>query len=176
MSFDWQISVGDIIAFVSLIGSIIMFVLTTIKQTKSKSNAEGASSFNDAAKKYYELMVDITPKLLNRTKVEEKKEKAECDAAVVRTGKSKWVIKIFNKGNSNANNVAFKYLSEDGPAIIGSVKEIFPIELIEPQKNVDYHFMVFMSTKSSSWKYELTWTNDDGTPGSKKGVITLPLT
>jgi hypothetical protein len=179
MTFNWEVSVGDIVAFIAFIGSLVMFVLTTIKQTKSKMDADGASSFYDAAKKYYDFMIDETPNFLWGNRVSaggEESEKANCDVSIVRTGSSNWVLKVFNKGTANANNVSFKYLVEGAPEIITTGGKAFPIKLLEPQKNVDYHFMVYLSTVGMSWEYDISWINDDGEQTSKKGVLTLPLT
>lgn len=176
MSFNWEVSIGDIIALFAFLGSIVMFVLTAIKQTKSKSNADSANGFYDAAKNYYDLMVDITPKILTgATPKKSQDKKAECDAYIVKTGSNKWIIKIFNKGTANANNVDFKYLTDGAPRIFSGGGDAFPIELLEPQKNVDYHFMVFLGQAHTSWKYEISWIEDDGSQFSKKGVLTLPL-
>ncbi len=88
MTFDWNVSIGDIIAFIALLGSITMFVLTTIKQAKSKNSAKSANDFYDAAKKYYDLMVDFTPKIFNHTNMvsggySNEVKKAICDASIV---------------------------------------------------------------------------------------------
>lgn len=180
MTFDWKVSLGDIIALCAMIGSVVMFILTSLKQSKSKDNAKNANSFYDAAKKYYDLMVDLTPSLINKSEnapvVSEERKKASCDASIVRMGSNKWVLKVFNKGNANATDISFKYLIDDAPVIIGAKGDTFPIKLLEPQKNVDYHLGIFLSLSSSSWEYEIEWTNVDGTKDSKIGVMTLPLT
>ncbi len=181
MTFDWNVSFGDIVAFCALLGSIAMFILTSIKQSKSKDSAINANSFYDAAKKYYDLMVELTPKMLNTSKgtsrdIANEVKKAICDASIVKIGSGKWILKVFNKGNMDATNVIFKYLKKDAPTILGSRGDAFPIKLLEQQKNVDYHLVIHMGLSSSSWEYEVTWTNEDGTVDRKKGVLTLPLT
>ncbi len=175
MTFNWEVSVGDIIAFISLIGSILMFGLTSKKQKRTKDFAQNANAYNDSAKKYYDLMVE-------QIKVEKHNygdnglkaiaKQAYCDANIVKIGSNKWILKVFNKGNANATDVSFKYLIENAPTITGKA---FPIKLLEPQKNVDYHLLIHMGLSNESWKYEITWTNEDGTPDSKKGILTLPL-
>lgn len=177
MIFNWDISVGDIIAFFSLLGSILMFWLTSRKQRKTKDFAENANAYNDSAKKYYDLMVEqikTEKNSINDINFKTTK-KAYCDANIVKIGSNNWILKVFNKGNANAADVSFKYLIDNVPAILGSNGKTFPIKLIEPQKNVDYHLLIHMGLSSESWEYEITWTNEDGTADGKKGILTLPL-
>lgn len=177
MTFNWEVSVGDIIAFLSLLGSIVMFGLTSRKQRKTKDFAQNANAYNDSAKKYYDLMVEqlkaekhnISDTSLKTTK------KAYCDANIVKIGSNKWILKVFNKGNATASDVSFKYLIENAPAILGPNGKSFPIKMLEPQKNIDYHLLIHMGLSSESWEYEISWTNEDGTADSKKGILTLPL-
>ncbi len=169
MKLNLEISVGDIIALCALIGSIVVFILSMISQMKTKGYAENANTYNESAKKYYDLASDQLENSNN------KKEDAKCDANIVKLGKTKWVLKIFNKGKTDATDVTFNYLSDEGPDIIGLGESNFPIKLLEPQKNVDYHIIVHMGLRSSSWEYELKWINEDGKHDSKKGVLTLPL-
>ncbi len=175
MIINWEVSIGDLIAFLSLIGTIVMFILTNIKQRKTKDFAKNANAYNDSAKKYYDLMIEqlITEKSISGDdKI--KTKKAFCDANIVKIGSNNWILKVFNKGNVPARNVSFKYLIDDAPIIISS-KDTFPIKLLEPQKNVDYHLGIYLSLRTSSWDYEIAWTNEDGTVDSKKGILTLPL-
>ncbi|MDF1617318.1 hypothetical protein [Petrocella sp. FN5] len=168
MNINLEVSVGDIIAFCALIGSIIMFVLNLINQARTKAYAENANAYNESARKYFDLAVE---------QMETKKdnfEKAICDANIVRYGKNSWLLKIFNKGSASATNVTFKYI-DGGPDIVGGSDSNFPISLLEPQKNVDFHIIITMSTRGSSWDYELSWTAEDGQEQSKRGVLTLPL-
>lgn len=168
MRFNFEISIGDIIALLSLLGSIILFVINLFNQAKTKAYAENANAYNESAKKYFDLSVEH---------LESKKNsivKATCDANIVRIEKNKWILKIFNKGTAPAINVSFKYIDE-GPDIIGGNEKDFPIKLLEPQKNVDYHIIITLSTRSSSWDYELSWYAEDGQITIKRGVLTLPL-
>lgn len=174
MIFDWAVLVGDIIALCSLIGSIIMFIRTAKKQRETMNSAIIANSYMDSAKKYYDMMIDQLKDEKNNSSQREAKtvlEKAYCDANIVKTGSNKWILKIFNKGYANATNVSFKYLVENAPPILGE----FPIKSLEPQKNVDNHIIIHLGLGSSSWDYEINWTNEDGTIDSKRGILTLPL-
>lgn len=178
MIFKWEVSVGDVIAFFSLLGSLAMFWLTSKNQRKTKDFAQNADAYNDSAKKYYDLMVEQikAQKLItsdNNLKMTTKK--AYCDANIVKIGSSKWILKVFNKGNGNATDVSFKYLIDNGPVILGSNPNLFLIKLLEPQKNVDFHVLIHMGLSSKSWEYEISWTNEDGTADNKKGILTLPL-
>lgn len=170
MKFNFEISIGDIIALCSLIGSVIMFVLNIINQLKSKKFAQNANAYNESAKKYYDLAVEQL-----QVNISTVKSVAICDANIVKVGSNKWILKIFNKGNSDASDVTFRYLADEAPPIIGPSGETFPIKLLESQKNVDCHLIIHMGLPSSSWEYELTWKNNDGKTVSKKGVLTLPL-
>lgn len=177
MTFVLEVSVGDIIAFFSLLGSIVMFVLTIKKQRKTKEFAENANAYNDSAKKYYDLMIEqlnTEKENANMGNVKNVK-KASCDVNVVKIASNKWILKVFNKGDANATDVSFKYLIDNAPHVMQSNGKSFPIKLLEPQKNVDYHLGVYLNLNSSSWEYEITWKNEDGTPDSKKGILTLPL-
>jgi|GEM_PF-3578127 len=179
MTFEWIVSVGDIIAFLAFLGSIFMFVMTSIKQRDTKESAKRADSFNESAKKYYDLMVEeMKGKKENTCDNQNKssKNKAYCDANIVRIGNNKWILKVFNKGNANAIEVSFKYMIDNAPEIISVHGTPFPIKLLEPQKNVDYHLGIDLGLTSASWEYEIAWKNEDGTEDSKKGILTLPLT
>lgn len=174
MTFNCEISFGDIIALFSLLGSIVIFWLTSRKQRKAKKFAENANAYNDSAKKYYDLMVnqikaEKSAGLMSATK------KAYCDANIVKIGSNQWILKVFNKGDANATDVSFRYLIDNAPALLESNGKSFPIKVLEPQKNVEYHLLIHMGLNSESWEYETTWINEDGTHDSKKGILTLPL-
>lgn len=178
MTFEWIVSVGDIIAFFAFVGSIVMFFMTWNKQRDTKESAQRADSFNESAKKYYDLMIeDMKVKKEdtcdNKNKLS--KSKAYCDANIVKIGSNKWILKVFNKGNANAIDVSFRYTTENAPEIIPVHGTSFPIKLLEPQKNVDYHLGIYLDLASASWEYEIEWENEDGTKDSKKGILTLPL-
>ncbi len=178
MTFNGEVSVGDIIAFFSLIGSVVMFVLTMKKQRKTKDFAQNANAYNDSAKKYYDLMVEQLKADKHYSGIGNAvtaTKKAYCDANIVKIGSNKWILKVFNKGSTNATDVTFKYLINGAPDILGPSGKTFPIKLLEPQKNVDYHLIIHMDLSSESWEYEMTWKNEDGTTDSKKGILTLPL-
>lgn len=170
MKLNFEISVGDIIALCALIGSVIMFVLNFVNQLKSKKFAQNANAYNESAKKYYDLAVEQL-----QVNISNVNSTANCDANIVKIGNNKWILKIFNKGNSDASDVTFKYLDDEAPPIIGPRGDTFPIKLLEPQKNVDCHLIKHMGLPSSSWEYEITWKNEDGKTVNKKGVLTLPL-
>jgi len=177
MIFNWGVSVGDIIAFLSLLGSIVMFGLTSRKQKNTKDFAQNANAYNDSAKKYYDLMVEqikAEKHSINDANLKPTK-KAYCDANIVKIGSNKWILKVFNKGNANATEISFRYLIDNAPAILGTNGKSFPIKMLEPQKNIDYHLLIHMGLNSESWEYEISWTNEDGTTDSKKGILTLPL-
>jgi hypothetical protein len=179
MTFNSEISVGDIVALFALIGSFVMLILTFNNQKKTKEFAQKANAYNDSAKKYYDLMVEqLEDKAEHYSVVNKPKSatgKAYCDANIVKIGSNKWILKVFNKGDANAKDVYFKYLIDGAPAIISPGETTFPIQLLEPQKNVDYHIMIHLGLRSASWEYEISWTNQDGSTDSKKGVLTLPL-
>lgn len=171
MEFNFTVSVGDIIAFGSLIGSVIMFVLTFIKQSQSKSDAKSANSFYTAAEKYYDMMVQATAtKRLTQPII----SKASCTASVVKTSNNNYVLKISNKGDAIAQEVNFRYIDEDSPEI-ESKENRFPIKFIDPENSVDFFLAIHLGLKSYSWEYELSWAEENGTISSKKGVLTLPL-
>lgn len=169
MSVNTEVSIGDIIAFFALLGSVVMFILNIINQIKTKAYAENANAYNESAKKYFDLASEqiMSSKDINQN--------AKCDANIVKLGKNKWILKIFNKGKISATDVSFKYLEDGGPDIVSGADVSFPIRLLEPQKSVDYHVIIHMGLRSSSWEYELTWINENGESENKRGVLTLPL-
>lgn len=174
MKFNWEVSVGDIIAFCALVGSVITYFSTRISQRKSKGFAQKADAFNDSAKKYYDLMVEKLKNVKNAPVTDGTKmiTKAYCDANIVKIGRNSWILKVYNKGSLSASDVLFKFLIDDAPTAIG-IED--PMKLLEPQKNVDYHLLITLDLSGTSWEYEITWTNEDGTTDSKIGVLTLPL-
>ncbi|MBA4320015.1 MAG: hypothetical protein C0412_16565, partial [Flavobacterium sp.] len=133
---------------------------------------------NESAKKYYDLMVEQikTDKHSNAdSSLKKNLTKAYCDANIVRIGRSDWILKLFNKGDSIAKEVSFKFLGDQSPDVLITSGKEFPLKMLEPQKNVDYHFLVTMNMGSESWEYGIVWTNEDGTRDGKKGILTLPL-
>lgn len=176
MAINLEISIGDIIALLSLIGSIIVLILTIQKHVSTKGFAENADAFNSSAKKYYDLMVQqINYGNHNRQDFNSQnmQNRACCDANIVKISSNKWILKVFNKGKASAKNVTFRYLVDDAPIVLSD--NPFPIKHLEPQKGVDYHLIVHMGMRSSSWDYEITWVNEDDTADRKEGILTLPL-
>ena len=103
-------------------------------------------------------------------------KRAKCDANLVRTGKTDWILKIFNKGQSDAKNVYFNFTSEEGLDLLYSgSKNPFPILILAPQNNIDFHVPIHMGLKESSWTYNIKWDNNDGTTDEKNGELRLPL-
>ena len=57
MTFNWEISIGDVIATFSLESvEVLMYILTSVKQKKTKDFAKNANAYNESAKKYNDLM------------------------------------------------------------------------------------------------------------------------
>ena len=178
MTFNWEISIGDVIATFSLIGSVLMYILTSVKQKKTKDFAKNANAYNESAKKYYDLMVEqikSNNENINKINSTTKTNKAYCDANIIKIGRNSWILKIFNKGNAIAKDISFEFLIDEKPSIIAAPGTSFPIKLLEPQRNVDYHLGIYLGLSTHSWEYQVTWTNQDGSSDSKKGILTLPL-
>lgn len=102
--------------------------------------------------------------------------KAKCDASIVRTGKTDWILKIFNKGQGNAKNIHFEFTSVEKVDILCSGSSpTFPIIELKPQTSVDFHLLIHMGLSESSWPYKIDWENEDSTNGTDSGVLSLPL-
>ncbi len=163
MSFNSEIAIGDIISIIVLIGSFIMFLLTAIKERKTRKYAESANNSNDSAKKYYDLMIEQ----LNIKTEKEKHKKANCDINIIKTGEGKWLFKVCNNGNEIAKNIKFRFLGNDNPSIIKPRGKPFSIKILEPHKNIDYFLSIHMGLKVLSWEYEIEWENLSGLVESK---------
>ena len=83
-------------------------------------------------------------------------KKAHIKGNIIRDTKSSVVLKIFNSGESNANNVRVEIISSIEGLLFS---EIAPIELINPHRNFDFHISL-CEGHVGSIKLRYTW--DDG--------------
>ena len=85
--------------------------------------------------------------------------KADISASFVKLGKSKYRLKIFNKGKATARNVRIEFPDGDDVILADEVSDKFPMEVMEQHHSVDLIAAVHMGTKRKH-PVKLIWADD----------------
>lgn len=113
--------------------------------------------YNKHEKRLNEQQKTINQYQLRKIQEEEAcKKKALIKGNIVRDSKGSVVLKIFNSGESNANNVRVEILSSKEGLLFNDIK---PIELINPHRSFDFHIFL-CEGHASSIKLCYTWDDD----------------
>lgn len=131
-----------IISGISLLVAILSFILSLPTQRlQNKINQL------EVKLKEYEL-----------AEVEKENKKSACvEGRVIKIGKGKYRLKVWNSGNATAKNVTASF--NKGSNIIMMDSEKMPFEELEPQKNFE---IVLVIHNGSSRKFTITTTWEDG--------------
>ena len=151
LGIDWQ----SVVALLALAFSVYTFRRT-----------------HNLAQKQAELLED--QKRLNRILVEKEEteaanaKRADVSARMVRELKGS-KVKVFNAGKASARNVRLVFdESSEGVRLLN--REIFPLEILEPQQGVNLPAAVYLGSPA---KTAITLIWDDGTGDNHEKVVYL---
>lgn len=153
------LTVGDVLASVALVLSIVATVATIRFNSKQKSLIESQELLNQ--------------RLLAREESDAKADRqAVLGANLIKLGKTNWRLKIFNKGRAPARNVTIESSSGNELLIQSDIDSKFPLEVLEPMQGVELHAMVYLGSKS---KYAVTlrWEDEFSHNNEKTVYVTL---
>lgn len=151
---------------IDILGALIAFVALLF----SISNSLRVRKLENVQIKLSEI------ELQEKREEQNRKNKASCDVNIVKVSTGTYILKLFNKGESKAKEIMLKFTSEEKLDIEMDLRNPnFPVKELEPQKNIDYYIFSNDATKGP-WEYFLEWLNEDGTKGTKIGILTMPMT
>lgn len=155
---DAAITVGDIVAALALVLSIVA-TINTIR-------------FNSRQKSLIETQELLNQRLLAREEDHaQANQRADLSANMVKLGKN-WRVKVYNRGKSVARNVRVEWPEDEHLLIASDVESKFPLEVLEPAHGVELHTMVYLGSKS---KHEITlrWSDDSSDENENTVYLTL---
>lgn len=118
--------------------------------------------FNQRQVKWERTAERLNQLLIEREAAEsETQKKAELGVNIVRTGRTDYRMKIFNRGKAAARNVRLEELIEDGLLSRADIERKFPAPAIEPQAGIELFVMVHMQSVPRT-HVRLTWDDDFG--------------
>ena len=117
-------------------------------------------NFNKKQKSLVESQEKLNNLLLEKEEAEALIDKqADLGASFIKLGKSKYRLKIWNKGNACAKNVRLKFPEGNSVLIQSEIDEKFPLEYLERYQSVELIATVSMLTKSKH-TICLVWEDD----------------
>lgn len=146
------LTVGDVLASIALVLSIVSTVATIRFNSKQKSLIESQELLNQ--------------RLLAREEGDARADRqAVLRADLVKLAKTNWRLKIFNEGRAPARNVTIEPSSENELLIQSDIDSKFPLEVLEPMQGVELHARVYLGSKSKHavtlrWEDEFTRDNE----------------
>ena len=148
-------SVGDIGSIASAIVALVALIISVISMHK-------ANKF------------DSTADRLNRMLIEREQaegiasKKADLSANMIKTGKSDYRLKIFNRGKGTACNVRLIDLAGDSSVLISSdIQRKFPRPILEQHQSVELIAAVTLSA-SPCGHIKLQWDDETGADHEKE--------
>lgn len=136
--------IAIILSIISVIIALSTLILSLVK-------------YNKHEKRLNEQQNIINSYQLRKIQEEEvSAKKANIKGNIIRDTKSSVALKIFNSGESNANNVRVDVISSTDGLLF---REIKPIELINPHRNFDFHISL-CEGHVGSIKLRYTWNDE----------------
>lgn len=147
------ITFSDIVALLALVGS-----LESIRRT---------SKFNKRQTEFSETANRLNTLLVEKEQLDsEKLSTAELSANFVKSGKHSYKLKVFNKGESLAENVRIEFPNGSEIVMLSDVERKFPLKTLEPQQSVELIASVHMQSPPNT-EFVLTWDDESGKGRSK---------
>ena len=154
-----SIDLGDLAAVVALLLSAYSIWTT--------------NSFNKRQKAFIEKHDRLNQLLIERESAESKAQlKADVSANFVKTGKSRWTLKVFNRGRGTARNVRLTELGDAGMLSARTVAEKFPLPILEQHQSVELLVRVHLQSATRT-HIKLEWDDDAGKDWSKELTPTI---
>jgi hypothetical protein len=151
---------GDIGSIVSAIVALVALIISIVSM--HKANKFGA-----------------TADRLNRLLIEREQadgvasKKADLSANIIKTGKSDYRLKIFNRGKGTARNVRLIDLAGDCSMIMADeFQRKFPLTLLEQHQSVELIVVVTLGGSRSS-HIKLQWDDETGVNHEKELTETI---
>jgi hypothetical protein len=98
-----------------------------------------------------------------------KQNAAEVNATIFKTGKD-WTLKIFNKGNSAAKSVRWKFIGEDPSWFIND--RLFPMEFLNAKQGVDLHVLIHSGSHPKA-EIVIEWDDNNKKNNMWNAILTL---
>ena len=131
---DFTVSLGDIAAFFALLISGYAVWTTTKFNKRQLSLVESQKQLNAL------LLEQGRNEAFNASK-------ADPDASFVTLGRTRYKLKIWNKGQAAARNVRIVFPDGNDVVIDSEVQEKFPLEVLERFQSVELNAAISMQTK-----------------------------
>lgn len=151
---DIDIDAGDIIALVAL-----LIAIWTAWRTDRFNKRQTA--FEATAERLNLLLIE---KEAAETVAQ---NRADVSANFLKTGKSDYKLKVFNKGQGTATNVRFDVLDDSGLFIGSDIARKFPIPVLERHQFVELIAAVHMGSPSRA-HIRLSWDDETGKDHAKE--------
>jgi hypothetical protein len=148
-------SMGDIGSITSAIVALVALIISIVSMNK-------ANKFGSTADRLNQILIE-------REQAEEvASKKADLSANMIKTGKSDYRLKIFNRGKGDARNVRLIDLAGDCSIIIANdIQRKFPLTLLEQHQSVELIAVVTLSGSRSS-HIKLQWDDETGVNHEKE--------
>lgn len=150
-------SVGDIGSITSAVIALVALIVSVF--SLRKANKFGATAHR------------LNTMLIEREEAEGvASKKADLSANMIKTGKSDYRLKVFNRGKGTAHNVRLTDLAGASSIIIpDSIQSKFPIPILEQHQSVELFAAVTMGS-SLGCHIKLQW--DDGAGANHEKELT----
>ncbi len=154
---DFSFGVGDVIAALALVLSIVATVTTMRFNRRQKSLIASQDLLNR--------------RLLEREESDsEAARRADLGANLAKVTDSRWRLKVFNRGRSAARNIT---VSTDGDLLLqDDIDSKFPLEILEPQQGVELLARVHLGS-ASKHAITLNWDDDAQEANTKTVYVTV---
>lgn len=153
-------SVGDIGSIASAIVALVALIISVISMHK-------ANKFGSTADRLNQMLIE-------RERAEGiASKKADLSANMIKTDKSDYRLKIFNRGKCAAYNVRLIDLAGDRSVLISSdIQRKFPRPILEQHQSVELIAAVTLSAGPSG-HIKLQWDDETGTDHEKELTPTI---
>lgn len=144
----FSIGVSELVAFLAL-GVAVWSVIQNRR-------------FNRRQNEFAETAERLNHLLIEREASDKKQQiRADLSADFVKTGKSSYRLKVFNRGAASARNVRLELLSGKDLITDHELEQKFPFPLLERQQHVDVMVRLHMQSSRRA-QMRITWDDDSG--------------
>jgi hypothetical protein len=153
-------SVGDIGSIASTVIALVALIVSALSMRKANKFGATADRLNTM--------------LIEREEAEGvASKKADLSANMIKTGKSDYRLKVFNRGKGTARNVRLTDLTGASSIIMAnSIQSKFPIPILESHQSVELIVAVFLGS-SLRCHIKLQWDDETGADHEKELTPTI---
>lgn len=154
-----SISIGDIIAVMAL--ALSAYAIWTTRQ------------FNKRQLNLIEMQEELSARQLEQGKQDAlDASRADVSARYIKEGRSRYKLKIYNKGKAQARNVRIEFPNSDSPVPSNDLQKKLPMEALAQHEWVDLIAAVHMGTPPKIESI-LRWEDDHALENKKTVYLTL---